>query len=55
VRRIALDRATGLATGVVTVAGQATAKKHGCNYWADGGKKTAAFDFIHGHAFLPLR
>lgn len=57
VRKIELDRATGLAVRVSTLAGQFTEKSHGkkaCNKFADGDAKTASFNYIHGTAFVPL-
>jgi hypothetical protein len=59
IREIALNRTTGLAINVRTIAGKATHKKHGgvskgCNDAVDGSLKEAMFDYIHGTAFLPL-
>lgn len=59
IRKIQLDRKSGLATSVSTVAGKATSSKSGktsksCNDVMDGAAAEAMFDFIHGTAFLPL-
>lgn len=58
IRRIDLDRKTGLAIGVSTVTGKVTGGKgkasHDCNDYADGDFKEAMFDFIHGTAFRSL-
>jgi len=59
IRKIELDRSTGLAVSVSTVAGKATMGKHGsqsqsCNDVVDGSTSDAMFDFIHGTAFAPL-
>ena len=56
IRKIELDRATGKALRVSTVAGKATHghRKHDCNDWADGNATVARFDYIHGTAFQAL-
>jgi len=59
IRKLELDRTTGLVVRVSTVAGKNTKKKNGktskaCNDFADGDPSEAMFDFIHGTAFLPL-
>lgn len=59
IRKVELDRVTGLAVRVSTVAGQATSKpsskvSKACNDFADGDASVAMFNFIHGTAFLPL-
>jgi len=59
IRKIELDRKTGLAVSVSTVAGKATKGKDGkqsqsCNDVVDGSTSDAMFDFIHGTAFAPL-
>jgi len=59
IRKIELDRSTGLAVRVSTLAGKHSSKRNGkvsksCNDFADGDQSTAMFDFIHGTAFLPL-
>jgi len=59
IRKIELDRNSGLAVSVSTVAGKATKGKDGsasktCNGVVDGSTSKAMFDFIHGTAFAPL-
>jgi DNA-binding beta-propeller fold protein YncE len=62
IRKIELDRSSGLALRVSTVAGKLTTpnKAHPhkdskrCNDWRDGNASVAMFDFIHGTAFQPL-
>jgi len=59
IRKIELDRSTGLAVSVSTVAGKATKGEHGkqshaCNGVVDGPTSDAKFNFVHGTAFAPL-
>jgi len=59
IRKLELDRTTGLVVSVSTLAGKHSKKKDGkvsksCNDYADGDPSEAMFDFIHGTAFLPL-
>jgi len=58
IRKIELDRRTGLAIRVITVAGQVTERggkvSKDCNDYADGHAEKAFFDYIHGTAFRPL-
>eukprot|EP01084_Bolivina_argentea_P300959 519066_1 len=60
IRKIELDRITGMAIRVSTLAGQATYPKPNehyatnCNFHRDGNVSLAAFNYIHGTAFLPL-
>jgi len=59
IRKIELDRKTGLAVRVSLVAGQHTEgqdgkQSHECNGVKDGASSDAMFNFIHGTAFAPL-
>jgi len=59
VRKIELDRKTGLAISVAHLAGKATFSTNGkqskaCNDVKDGATDEAMFNFIHGTAFAPL-
>lgn len=58
IRKIVLDRHTGLAVSVSTLAGKVTENggkvAKDCNDFSDGNTKTAMFDYIHGTAFRPL-
>jgi len=60
IRKLELDRSTGSVVSVSTLAGQNSPKRsytyyyYTCNDYADGDPSEAAFNFIHGTAFLPL-
>jgi hypothetical protein len=60
IRKIELDRRTGLAIRVTTATGQVTHPKNNervsrdCNGYWNGAAATASFNYIHGTGFLPL-